>query len=60
MQKLNANTTITQHAITHHNTNIMTSKAPRLGNALPQKKLSPEELVSVQIYLNNVIRELEA
>ena len=38
----------------------MTSKAPRQGNALPRKKLSPEELVSVQICLNNVIRELEA
>jgi hypothetical protein len=38
----------------------MTSKAPRQGNALPRKKLSPEELVRVQICLNNVIRELEA
>ena len=38
----------------------MTSKAPRQGNVLPRKKLSPEELVSVQICLNNVIRELEA
>ena len=55
-------TTITHHPspITHHNTNTMTSKAPRQGNALPRKKLSPEELVSVQICLNNVIRELEA
>ena len=46
--------------ITHHNTNTMTSKAPRQGNVLPRKKLSPEELVSVQFCLNNVIRELEA
>ena len=42
----------------------MTWKAPQQGKALPclaspRKKLSPEELVSIQICLNNVNRELE-